>query len=136
MPDGMNNIMNQYKVITDIASSGIIDPVVINRFLSSLLVLDAMLGDYHDPPYRQARATVLSDFETIDKITDKGRYLNSAYIGGIKWIKAISELMARKGWIAPIPIITTQDQVNPETAFSSQIIDDANAPDNSPGDEQ
>jgi len=122
MPDGLGQLLEQARTITAIASSGIIDNSTINRLHASLLVLDAMLGDYYDPPYREARAAVVAEYSMVDNIADNGTYLNAAYAASLKWIKAIHDLMSRKGWMAPISTIIKEDEVSGTSAFVSDMM--------------
>ena len=76
-----------------------IDPGSINTLLSSLKVLDGMLGDYYDSPYKALREELAKNFEQLaadSYAMPHGDYYREAYLYAISWLKAISGLLARK----------------------------------------
>lgn len=94
-----NSIVDAFTKTVISFQGSAIDPGSVNVLLSSLKVLDGMLSDYYDSPYRSAREDLAKNFEQLSADSyamPQGDYYREAYYFAISWLKALSGLLARK----------------------------------------
>jgi hypothetical protein len=129
--------LEQYRRCVALASRGILDMVHINELYASMLTLDKMLEDAFDPPYRERRASIISNAEEIYQIRDTSKYLQASYALCQKWIGAVGELLSRRnmfGGTAMVPaedFVTDQDMLTKEPQGEEQegeVVTDAESP--------
>ena len=98
MPEENSIVDTFIKTVISFQGSAI-DPRSVNVLLSSLKVLDGMLSDYHDSPYKSAREDLARSFEQLSAdvyAMPQGDYYREAYFFAVAWLKAIAGLLARK----------------------------------------
>ena len=130
MAEFMDELHEQFKLIRTLSNSAPWNTHGVNSLLRALVTFDKLMADYYDPPYRQIRSEVSIRYGQIYANTPDEEFISAGYSIALYWIKGLSALLGRKGFISGEKTAVVDDNVGANPAFENpNFAQDDDSPD-------